>query len=623
MLERARKKRAKKRQSIKSQRADNSDKLQREKQNKMSSASLTTTTNSSGPYSDSDDHRLSRGGPTQYRAPSSPTVADGQLPPDPAELILTRCAGWLSLVRLLILQFDDQASLEKSLALSQTKTHKHWINNPSRERDLAFASSPGIAQLSKCLRETCTQLATEHEGIHKVLATQTLPGLRAAEKEIHKKMTVLIDEEKSRKKEKEKDDTKLKTHIKQLQRSLTAAQNVGKTSAWEAGDPWLANLATTRHVQQASAKHRSHSHNLADLEQNFGTWEKGLLRNIKSALLAYTSLQSVASTSHGATISLQHAVNALEPDIEWENYRTNHLAKSATLEAFAPDYPGSEDALVRSVKEGPVMRKSKVLKKWKEHWYVLSAAGWLHEFEERPSLEGPHEFRPKTSIWLRTCELTPLGVGVAGNGGQGVTAEEFHLTEVKEHHMFSKKRHVFKLSTNSVSDSAAWWAALAQVVPFQAPSTGLGSGVGAHNANVGEGALASGHNSNGTNTPPHRRMSDASTASSVSRLDSPTSPNGGDSASASPSLYPTLQSQVPHATPLPPAAESPSLPAVSSGASLSSTLPAQHLDAPTQPAVQSEYAAKQPGEYQPVTSAFNTTTQKQPVISSNGKVEYA
>ncbi|TPX56125.1 hypothetical protein SpCBS45565_g08454 [Spizellomyces sp. 'palustris'] len=462
--------------------------------------------------------------PTHYKSPS---VGEGQLPPNPSDLILTRCAGWLSLIRLLILQFEDQAVLEKNLSVSQQKTLRHWTSNPSHERDAAFGNSPGILELMKCSRETCSQLSAEHDAVYKVLSSQTLPALKSLDKEVHRKMTELMEEERHRKKDKEKDELKLKQLLKNLQRTLSAGQGVVKVSPWDAGDPWLANWAVKRHLHYASHKYRSRSDNIAEIESTFGVWEKNLIKNIKSALLAYTSLHSVAATSHGATTALQNAVNALDPDREWETYRNKNLQDAASPFAFADDYPGGTDPLVQLVKEGPMLRKSKVMKKWKEKWYCVTASGWMHEFPERPRLDGEEDIKPKRHIWLRTCELGPLGMGAGG-----VTAEEFHLTEIRENHgLFTKKRVVYKFSTNSMSESESWWNAMAQFVPYKTQAA--------------------------TGTM-NRRTSIASTASSLTRSNHNhlTAEEIKDAHRDQPMIgQPVAPSKLPEPVPLPPAAE--------------------------------------------------------------------
>ena len=106
-------------------------------------------------------------------------------------------------------------------------------------------------------------------------------------------------------------------------------------------------------------------------------------------------------------------------------------------------YEGMHDELVQVVKEGPLQRKSKVLKKWKDAWFVVTRAGWLHEFAERPKWNelGQEEVEPRKSIWLRECTLSPLQM-------PGARGEEFYLKKKEEAGMFGGgKSKYYKVCT--------------------------------------------------------------------------------------------------------------------------------------------------------------------------------
>ncbi|TPX56057.1 hypothetical protein PhCBS80983_g04830 [Powellomyces hirtus] len=466
-----------------------------------------------GPHSTSTLGRTPTQFITQPHSPSGSGSDGGHLPPSPAELILTRCGGWLSLLRVLIQQFDDQTSLEKHMAQSHAKTLTTWTQHPSHEREAAFSTSIGVQDLMKNLRETCGKLAAEHEAVYSVLSAQTLPALKSLEKEVHGKMTGMMQEEKEKRKERDKDEVKLRHLIKELKQALVAASNTGEVSPWTAGDPWLFNIAVKRHIHETTLKQQNHTSSLDRLENTFGVWEKNLIKNMKSALLAYTGLTSVSASSHGATALLEQALQKLDPEHEWETYRTTQLVHSfppsGSSANLLDDYPGANDPLVNLIKEGYLLRKSKIMKKWHENWYCLTAAGWLHEFAERPRLDisdGSAHLQPAKSLWLRSCYISELGV--LGRG----SASEFHITHINTHAVLSKKKHVFKFSSNSMSESEAWFAAISQFVP-------AGHGSHACTPSISPSTSASGLPASGDSAD-GRRLSSASTASSTSMIGS-------------------------------------------------------------------------------------------------------
>ncbi|KAJ3170229.1 hypothetical protein HDU88_008856 [Geranomyces variabilis] len=447
--------------------------------------------------------------PTQFLSKtqtSTGSLSDstGHLPPSPTDLILTRCAGWLSLLRILLVQFEDQTTLEKHMAVAHTKTVRDWVSSPSHEREAAFKTSTNIQALMKNLRETSGKLASEHEAVYKVLHDQTLPALKGLEREVHHRMTGMMADEKDRRKEKDRDEQKMRALIKELKAALIAAHGTGEVAPWQVGDPWITNVAIKRHMAEAALRNQTNVTTLDGLETTFGVWEKNFIKNLKSALLAYTALTSVSASSHGATALLDEALQKLEPTHEWETYKTTQLAEvfdqnGQVATSAADDYSGATDPLVKLVKEGPLLRKTKITKHWKEMWYTLTAAGWLHEFPERPNFHpdgAPAHPQPEKSLWLKSCFISELGGQGCGSGS------EFHITHINQNAKLTKGKSVFKFSSNSLSESQAWYQAISEFVPVE---HGSRAGVASTSAAAAVGGAAD-----------PRRFSSASTASDTS-----------------------------------------------------------------------------------------------------------
>ncbi|KAI8820507.1 uncharacterized protein EV422DRAFT_506741 [Fimicolochytrium jonesii] len=592
------------------------------------------------------------GGNNVSETPGSPTGSDsGALPPSPSDILLVRYAGWLTLVRSLITQFEDQSTLEKYMVQTHTKSVKDWTSHPLRDIESAFnpeqtgsstKSTSGVHNLTKEIRDSNSKLASDHDALYKVLASQTLPALKTIEKDVHQRMGAMMQEEKDRRKEKDKDERELRHLIKDLKKALSAARGTVDIQPWAAGDPWLINIAIQRHLADANLKYRSHTSTLEGIEQSFGVWEKNLINNLKSALLAYTSLDptvilagSAGHTQNVAlspTANLHRAIQAIEAEKEWEMYRSTQLARtipptgeqSATeREAFMHDYPGADDPLVQLVKEGPMQRKSKILKKWHEKWYCLTAAGWLHEFEDRPNIDttaaSSHHSHlhvrppPKMSLWLRQCTMTEMGMG-----GK-ISAAEFHLAHVNPHSLvLGRKHHTYKYSTNSVSDSTAWFTAIAPHAnrrPSEPNSHG-GSFVGvpiAAGAAAAEQPAAT--STLGRNNTAARRHSIAttSTASSIAEEEQQRLPRSSTVKTNEPSspLYPTANDELPatHTTSAG-AAPTPAIPSPSPARKSR-----EHLQAPYEPSAAAQQPAYATTGAAPAADAPHVEKREMPVVA--------
>ncbi|KAJ3036672.1 hypothetical protein HDV00_002496 [Rhizophlyctis rosea] len=377
---------------------------------------------------------------------------------NPADILLDRAAGWLSFVKNLMYHFDDLSETEKGIAQSSSKASKYWLA-PSKDRDLAFTHGGGSIQfLIKALQEQSAGLAQEHEAINKVLAGQTLPTLYALSKEITKKMDGLEDEQRARRKERQKEEERIKGLQEQLKHGLLSARGGTNVPAKKAGDPYLINTAVHHELAEAHRKFTHRSATLAESERTFGTWESHIIAQIRSALLAYTSLAAVKN-NHPGIQPLTQAIEAIHPDAEYPAYRQARLPSELLdaqsdrgLDEFISSrpYEGMGDEFVQIEKEGPMQRKSKVLKKWKEAWFVCTKAGWLHEYAERPRWEAGQGLEPVKSIWLRECTLSPLQM-------PGVRGEEFYLKKKTEPGVFGGGKSVYyKFVTTSLADSQSW-----------------------------------------------------------------------------------------------------------------------------------------------------------------------
>ncbi|KAI8820673.1 uncharacterized protein EV422DRAFT_620106 [Fimicolochytrium jonesii] len=446
--------------------------------------------------------------PTQFlehQRESSAVIKNGRprsLPPSPTDMLLVRYAGWLSFLRLLIVQFDEQSSLERTLAQGHARAVKSWTSHPLKEIESAFDAhasrnasdsasaenttpTSSIHDLTKHIRDANSQLASNHDALYQVLANQTLPALRSLEKDVHQRMSAMLSEEKERRRQRDKDERKLKSLIEKLQTALDAAQGTGDVPAPYAKDPWLINIGIKRHLSESHSRDIGHLSTLEGIEETFGTWEKNLIHSLKWALLAYTSLHpsSSGSSSTGEHASpssisgLHTAVSNIDAEKEWQAYRTAHLVPimrdSDENQTRKDDYPGATDPFVAMVKEGPMLRKSKIRKQWHAHWYCLTAAGWLHQFDERPKLDNitasaasltTHQPSVKNSVqpppvmswWLKEYVMADQA------------ATEFHLTHTKPRALgLRRKPRTYQFSTNSLSDSTSWATAIAPFVAMR------------------------------------------------------------------------------------------------------------------------------------------------------------
>lgn len=174
-------------------------------------------------------------------------------------------------------------------------------------------------------------------------------------------------------------------------------------------DPFAVNLAVTKQLQKQVAEENALQKSIIIMQQNSAHFEEGIVRSIQSAWQTFDEWQSRMSTSVQETWQ-QLGVNMaqLMPDREWISFaaRSDHLLDPETplRNPDNIDYPGKNDPSVQPVHTGLLERKKRFTKSYKEGFYVLTPAGYLHEYASSDPTTATH---PVWSLFLPACTLGP------------------------------------------------------------------------------------------------------------------------------------------------------------------------------------------------------------------------
>ncbi|KAI9355958.1 hypothetical protein DFJ73DRAFT_824090 [Zopfochytrium polystomum] len=373
---------------------------------------------------------------------------------DPADVLTDRARGWRSLINTLYSHFDSIADAEKALAKSYRNVATEW-NTPSGARDLAFGEKSAIRSVTRLLHDESDRLASQHQAISHSLASQTVASLAAIKKEVKKKLDALEDEQKRRNKERLKDRDAMQKAKENLQKALSFARKNGADHN-RYGDPWLANLEVKRKLAIAKAKHEARTVALVDVKRDFSIFESNVIREVRQALNGVASLKEIQEHRSFLAGEIKKTLDALEADKEWKLFCDARLDATGGPAMFEDnDYEGAKDELVQVRKEGSLQRRGKgLVKSYKEYYYFLTAAGYLHEFKQRPSLVRDEKVDPDDSIFMGDCTLEPYKA-------EDRKPEEFILTEKNEQgKMFQRSSKTFKFLGASMSETKEWHEAI-------------------------------------------------------------------------------------------------------------------------------------------------------------------
>ncbi|KAJ3871394.1 hypothetical protein F5051DRAFT_457094 [Lentinula edodes] len=174
-------------------------------------------------------------------------------------------------------------------------------------------------------------------------------------------------------------------------------------------DPYISNLAVQRQLRTQVNAENLLQKSLIITQANSASFEEGIVQAIQGAWATYEEwrVRMTANVErHYAGVASAFA--GLDPTVEWVSLsaRTDHLLDPETplREPRFIRYPCKDDPCVVGVHEGVLLRKRRYVRRWREARYVLTPAGFLHEFRDDNADDVE---TPVFSLFLPECTLGP------------------------------------------------------------------------------------------------------------------------------------------------------------------------------------------------------------------------
>src|ERR1700761_954424 len=162
-------------------------------------------------------------------------------------------------------------------------------------------------------------------------------------------------------------------------------------------------LTTQVHAENALQK------SIIIIQSLSSTFEASLIQSLQSAHATFSDWNSRTST---ASLQLWDGmakdVQELDGEREWLAFagREDHLVDPDTplRNPETIEYPSKNDPSVIPVQSGWMERKKRFTRSYKERYFVLTPAGYLHEYE---SSDPGARISPLFSLFLPACTLGP------------------------------------------------------------------------------------------------------------------------------------------------------------------------------------------------------------------------
>ncbi|WFC94781.1 hypothetical protein MBRA1_001415 [Malassezia brasiliensis] len=322
----------------------------------------------------------------------------------PSDILIERFTGWKDITKMLISYFEGIADIEYNTAKEMAKLGG-VIQVPFRQGN-QFLGEDGIQDVFYSIRDKTRTIADHHANLAKTVEGSIVQHLQKLRAEIKAHLRN-IQQDTGKLANSVARERELSTKmISDLARSITLLKNTPMSvSARE--DPYAANQAVALQLQRQVNEENALQKSIIIMQQNSAHFEEGIVRSIQSAWQTFDEWSGRMSAQVQDTwLGLGMHMRSLEPNAEWIAFasRSDHLLDPDTplRNPETIDYPGKEDPSVIPVHQGILERKKRFTKSYKESFYVLTPAGYLHEHVSSDLARNP---APVLSLFLPECTL--------------------------------------------------------------------------------------------------------------------------------------------------------------------------------------------------------------------------
>ncbi|KAK4055064.1 hypothetical protein OIO90_003405 [Microbotryomycetes sp. JL221] len=314
----------------------------------------------------------------------------------PSDILIERFNAWKRLVKNLIAYFEGIADIEANTAKELTKLGGV----------IQFLGEGGVQDIFYGVRERTRLIADAHANLAKTVEGSIVQHLQKLRTEI-KAHVKNIQQDTGKLAASVAKERELSTKmITDLARSITMLKNT-PMSVHAKEDPWFTNALVARQLQKQVHEENSLQKSIIIMQQNSEHFEEGVVRAIQMAWSTFDEWNARASASVQETwATMGQLMRSVAPTTEWTAFasRSEYLLDPDTplRNPMTINYPGKDDPSVIPVHQGILERKKRYTKTYKESFYILTPAGYLHEFA---SSDISKHSVPDLSLFLPECTL--------------------------------------------------------------------------------------------------------------------------------------------------------------------------------------------------------------------------
>ena len=357
---------------------------------------------------------------------------------------------------MLISYFEGIADIEYNTAKEMNKLGG-VIQVPFREGN-QFLGEDGLQDIFYSIREKTRTIADHHSNLAKTVEGSIVQHLEKLRAEI-KAHVRNVQQDTGKLANTVAREREISTKmISDLARSITLLKNT-PMSVSPREDPFTANQAVSMQLQRQVNEENALQKSIIIMQQNSAHFEEAIVRSIQSAWQTFDEWSGRMSAQVQDTwLGLGVHMRSLEPNAEWIAFasRSDHLLDPDTplRNPETIDYPGKEDPSVIPVHQGMLERKKRFTNAYKESFYVLTPAGYLHEHASSDPVRHPV---PELSLFLPECTLGAPSTAAASTHKfhiEGRTGQQSNMFGTNVAYTFRARSH---------DEMMEWWNDIKQL----------------------------------------------------------------------------------------------------------------------------------------------------------------
>ncbi|KAI7875423.1 hypothetical protein K492DRAFT_199184 [Lichtheimia hyalospora FSU 10163] len=350
----------------------------------------------------------------------------------PVQILTERLEGWQLLVKQLYDYFGQLATTESQVAKAYERMNNfgHYQNDDNNDRSTFLGSHltcmHGIRHICMAWETHHVDTAKGHAMLSNYLEMHVIPTLATMKRELKSMIRSVHTDDRLRLSTLAKMRREAKRRLQRLEKQLLFFEQYPQHGHAKQ-DPWL-HVAVVQHMLKVYHQTNKMHETILRLQKEVMITEQQFIQDFRQLCQdIYNVREQTALGIDPGYEKMIQAVESVATDDDWNDFCQHHKHDliSENARFLHPDqleYPNHTHPLVQPIFAARMERNSNFLHRWHEYIYVLTPAGFLHEYKSSRSYPN----KPDASIFVPHYNVSTLSTNLHHNLIFQLQAQERH-----------------------------------------------------------------------------------------------------------------------------------------------------------------------------------------------------